>query len=333
MARPVHQEWIRDSCSDRELRPTRQSPVHRHARCSAFPFLIPLPRRSLEELLEGPGPSLSLPGPALSLVRCPRFQRQPTFSRSAESARAAVPRCRFSSLPACVVYTIVHGLSKTGPAALDVLSTMRTHGPPCRDLAPSRCVSGRESAVAARHGSTTVPPPTPLATMKGRDPALPDMAAPGCDPTTDRIPIAIVPSSPRMRRPSSRCVLAAFLFVLAVLLPQPAHAARVTFDNCLSTNYKEHEPRRLQFEPLFVDAVFDTESDRHGLRVTAWGNVTGGEIERQPNPKSNTPKATTLIRKVNVLTYEPYRSPADFCNDALENAECPLTPVLDTTGM
>lgn len=173
-------------------------------------------------------------------------------------------------------------------------------------------------------------PPTPPATMKGLDP---DVVTPVYDPKIDRIPIAILPSTHRIRRPSPRFLFAAFLFVLAVLLPQSAQGARVTFDNCLPANYKEHEPRRLQFEPLYVDAVFDTENESHGLRVTAWGNVTGGEIERQPNPNSDNPKATTLIGKVNVLTYEPYRRPADFCNDALENAECPLGPVLDTTGM
>ena len=181
-----------------------------------------------------------------------------------------------------------------------------------------------------------MPSPIPPATMKARQPALsalPDMVTTVSGPTTGLRPIAMLPSSPRIRRPSSRSLLAAFLVVLAVFLPQSAQAAQVTFDNCLPTNYKEHEPRRLQFEPLYVDAVFDTENESHGLRVTAWGNATGGEIERQPNPNSDNPKATTLIRRVNVLTYEPYRGLADFCNDALEGAECPLTSVLDTTGM
>lgn len=166
--------------------------------------------------------------------------------------------------------------------------------------------------------------------MKSRDP---DIVAPVHDPTADPSPIAMFPNSTRIRRPSLPSLFAAFLFALVVLLPQPAQAARITFDNCLPTNYKEHEPRRLQFEPLYVDAVFDTENESHGLRVTAWGNVTGGKIERQPNPKSDNPKATTLIRRVNVLTYEPYRNLSDFCGDALKNLECPLGSVLDTTGM
>lgn len=159
----------------------------------------------------------------------------------------------------------------------------------------------------------------------------------------------------RPRRPSSRSFLAALLFVLVLLLPQSAQAVRITFDNCLPQSYRDHKPERLQWVPLYVDAFFDTENESHNLRVTAWGNVTGsanaaelppaddpdwsnpdvtrGKIIREPDPDGPDPRATTLIRKVNVLSYEPYRDLADFCNDALENATCPLGPVFDTRDM
>lgn len=173
--------------------------------------------------------------------------------------------------------------------------------------------------------------------MTNRDSGLPDKATPGRDATTDREPASMLPRSIRPRRRSSRPLFAALLLVLAVLLPHSAQAVRITFDNCLSTNYKEHKPPRLQWEPLYVDAVFDTEEESHNLRVTAWGNVTGPpakdktlpQIDRQPDPKG---KATTLIKKVNVLTYEPYRKPFDFCTEGLENGSCPLLPVLDPTA-
>lgn len=210
---------------------------------------------------------------------------------------------------------------------------MRTHGLLCHDPPPFDCESVRKSGRSARHGTTAVPSAMPDATMKDRGPALSNMDTPSSDQATDRGPIAMSSSSPRIRRRFYRPVPAALLFVLAALLPQLAQAARVTFDNCLPTNYKDHEPKRLQFEPLYVDAVFDTENESHGLRVTAWGNVAGGEIEREPGPRTDNPKATTLVRRVNVLTYEPYRSLADFCQDALENAKCPLGPVPDTMGM
>lgn len=176
------------------------------------------------------------------------------------------------------------------------------------------------------------------------------------DPASSyRIPPAMSSISLRPRRPSSRSLLAALLFVLLVLLPQSAQAVSLTFDNCLPPSYRDHKPERLQWVPLYVDAFFDTENESHNLRITVWGNVTGsanaaelppandpdwsnpdvtrGKIIREPDRNGPDSRATTLIRKVNVLSYEPYRDAADFCNDALENATCPLGPVFDTRDM
>lgn len=197
-------------------------------------------------------------------------------------------------------------------------------------------------------------PSMPLASIETPDPARTIIST--LDPVpSDRKPLAMSPSSLRRRRPSSRLLLSTLLLVLVVLLPQSAQAVRITFDNCLPQSYRDHKPERLQWVPLYVDAFFDTENESHNLRVTAWGNVTGsassaelppadhpdwsdpdvtrGKIIREPDPDGSDPRATTLIRKVNVLSYEPYRDLADFCNDALENATCPLGPVFDTRDL
>lgn len=144
------------------------------------------------------------------------------------------------------------------------------------------------------------------------------------------------------------------LIFLATLCAQPVEAAQINFENCLPDNYRyNNNPVLLQFVPLYVDAVFDTENPTHSLRVTAYGNVTGtntneplpawnssdwrdpkmtlGKILRDPNPNGPDPKLTTLHSKVNVLTYEPWNGDFDFCNTALVNASCPLGPVFNTT--
>ncbi|SPN97165.1 related to integral membrane protein [Cephalotrichum gorgonifer] len=194
----------------------------------------------------------------------------------------------------------------------------------------------------------------PLVTIESLRSALPGTSGPDFA-STDRKPGPRSPTSSPLRSLPPRSLLATLLLVLVVLLPHPAQAVAVTFDNCLPTSYKDHTPQPLQWVPLYVDAVFDTENESHGLRVTAWGNVTGsvegvdlpaaghsdwsdtsvtrGKIIREPEPNNADPRATTLIRRVNVLTYEPYNKLADFCNDALENGVCPLGPVFETTAL
>lgn len=170
--------------------------------------------------------------------------------------------------------------------------------------------------------------------MKSCRPALPDMAAPACEPMTDRKLISMAPGALRQRRRPSQPLLISLLLVLVALLPHPAQAVKIAFDNCLPANYREHSPARLQWEPLHVDAVFDTENESHGLKVSVYGNVTGGEIVQVPNRNGGKSKATTLVQRVNVLTYEPYRELFDFCNDSLdESSRCPLGPVPNSTDL
>ncbi|KAF4122507.1 Transient receptor potential (TRP) ion channel [Geosmithia morbida] len=136
--------------------------------------------------------------------------------------------------------------------------------------------------------------------------------------------------------------------LLALLTPTVA-AVQIPFTNCLSAEYRFNKPRPLQWEPLYADAVFDTETDSHNLRLTIWGNVSGsvsdttlpaanspywqddneteGKIVRSPDPDAADAKATTLYRKVDILTYQPWSQAVDFCTEALVNYTCPLSPV------
>lgn len=113
------------------------------------------------------------------------------------------------------------------------------------------------------------------------------------------------------------------------------------------------KPTRLQWVPLFVDASFDDHDDRHTLKLTMWGNVTGvassgnimlpapgspdwndtskhdGKIVAVPEPESSNPKVTTLFTNINVLTYNEATERTDFCNQSLKHGVCPLGPVWD----
>lgn len=154
-------------------------------------------------------------------------------------------------------------------------------------------------------------------------------------------------------RMSSNLLLVVFLAVLAI---SPAAAVRLPIQNCLDESYRRSENHPLQWLPLEIDAVFDTQNDNHRLQVIVWGNVTGsqnpsfdppaagdpywtdknetvGKIIRSANPDSKNAKATTLIRSLNFLSYEPFRDPVDFCTEGLANASCPLSPIFDTTNM
>ncbi|KAI1143369.1 integral membrane protein [Hypoxylon sp. FL0543] len=136
-----------------------------------------------------------------------------------------------------------------------------------------------------------------------------------------------------------------------------ASAVMVPFENCLDSKYiYTNQPAgqaQLQWVPLHVDAVFDTENPAHNLRVTVWGNVTGragndplppwnssdwndptlalnGKIQNEPdlNAPPAQRKVTTLHSKVDVLTYQPYVSNSNFC-DNISNGSCPLGPVFE----
>ncbi|RYP27305.1 hypothetical protein DL768_011291 [Monosporascus sp. mg162] len=163
-------------------------------------------------------------------------------------------------------------------------------------------------------------------------------------------------------RPSNRHNLVSllkttFLFTTC-FWTQPVTAVLIPFSNCLSYNYVHPDPGhdlQLQWVPLFVDAIFDTEGPAHNLRVTVWGNVTGqigrgelpppddprwsdpedilwGKIRDLPEPDEpdETRKATTLRTTVDFLTYQPHLSYRNFCQNIL-NGSCPLGPVFNST--
>jgi hypothetical protein len=116
-------------------------------------------------------------------------------------------------------------------------------------------------------------------------------------------------------------------------------------------------PLQLQFDPLYLDAVFNTTDSSHNLHITVWGNVTGsgpenlvilppanntaywnsnqtnlgGKIEDNPTP-DGVNKLTTLFNKVNVLTYEPWSETVEFCNQLI-NATCPLAPSFNANAL
>ncbi|PHH71749.1 hypothetical protein CDD83_5107 [Cordyceps sp. RAO-2017] len=130
-----------------------------------------------------------------------------------------------------------------------------------------------------------------------------------------------------------------------------AAAAHVDVTNCLPDSYRSVTPARLQWQPLHAEARFDARGGRYNLEFVVWGNVTGaspgqpapppagdaywsnpnktnGKIIETPDPDAENKKATTLYRRVTVLTYEPWNERAYFCRD-LVNGSCPLGPVFD----
>ncbi|PTB78103.1 hypothetical protein M440DRAFT_1420269 [Trichoderma longibrachiatum ATCC 18648] len=137
-----------------------------------------------------------------------------------------------------------------------------------------------------------------------------------------------------------------------VLVATPAAAVQFEFDNCLPDSYRLHKPPLLQWEPLYVDAVFDTKTPNHNLQVIVWGNVTGSQ-NLSPLPPPNDPYwtnpddtngkieqtpysdtlATTLVSRVNVLTYEPWNDRSDFCAASLVNGTCPLAPTFGNVDL
>ncbi|KAM0254765.1 hypothetical protein ACHAQJ_006422 [Trichoderma viride] len=138
------------------------------------------------------------------------------------------------------------------------------------------------------------------------------------------------------------------LILLVLAVATPAAAVMLEFDNCLPDSYLLNNPPLLQWVPMYVDAVFDTKSPSNNLQVIVWGNVTGSQnVGTLPPPDDpywketnetngkidETPYsdtlATTLVRRVNVLTYEPWNDRSNFCTDSLVNGTCPLAPVFE----
>ncbi|KAL7932183.1 hypothetical protein V8C35DRAFT_96406 [Trichoderma chlorosporum] len=143
------------------------------------------------------------------------------------------------------------------------------------------------------------------------------------------------------------------LMLLALaLVATPAAAVLVEFENCLPESYVLNKPPLLQWVPLYVDAVFDTKTPNNNLQVIVWANVTGSQnLDALPPPndpywtdpsKTNgkieqTPYidtlATTLVRRVNVLTYEPWNDRSNFCTASLVNGTCPLPPTFGNVDL
>src|SRR5438045_3490621 len=154
------------------------------------------------------------------------------------------------------------------------------------------------------------------------------------------------PSGPHWMRIKRYLLIASLLTIFA----RPTTGAFINFQNCLSPNIINNKPPILQFVPLHVAAVFNTTDPSHNLNITVWGNVTGSNplvvlpppddpSWSNPNrtdgkiihvdPTTNT--ATTLLTKVNVLSYMSYSDDADFCTQLI-NGSCPLGPSFRANG-
>lgn len=171
-------------------------------------------------------------------------------------------------------------------------------------------------------------------------------------------PIMTRPARPaRSRRRHLDGLLSASAFLVYALIALflaavPVSAVRVPFTNCLDEKYITDG--KLQWKPVYADASFDTTDPTHELKVVVWGNVTGFQDPKnlppsaqddpnrlywKDNGKTNgkitqtgdTGKATTLYRRVNVLTYRPVNERVNFCTEALDGGQCPLGPFLNTS--
>ena len=138
---------------------------------------------------------------------------------------------------------------------------------------------------------------------------------------------------------------------MSLLYLQPACAAFINFENCLSPNVINSNPLQLQFKPLLVYAAFNSTAASHNVNVTVYGNVTGIATQQQyPNasdPQWTNPNETvgkipdidkannkfsTLTATFNVLDYTPYDAPAtQFCNTTV-HGQCPLGPAFFANG-
>lgn len=152
------------------------------------------------------------------------------------------------------------------------------------------------------------------------------------------------------KRPT-RCSWMQILLYLSMTLFGLTSAAFVTFQNCLSPNIIDSDPRQLQFRPLLVGATFNATASSHNLNVTVYGNVSG-IATNEPLPPLGDPhwsnpnetlgkipeldfannKYTTLKATFNVLDYTPYTAdPQPFCITLL-HGQCPLGPSFYANG-
>lgn len=185
----------------------------------------------------------------------------------------------------------------------------------------------------------TTKPPRPGAFLKrSLEPTIRD--APALHPSRPK---------PRPRRRLATTVSPELLLLalLALLLPV-AQAVFINFENCLSPNYRNTQPRLLQFSPRHVWASFNTTAPSHNLNITIYGNVSG-QTNVGPYPPPEDPRwsnandtfgkiidlykstnlVTTLFTSHRVLTYEAHTDePRRFCETVI-NGECPLTPAFD----
>ncbi|ATY62725.1 integral membrane [Cordyceps militaris] len=143
-----------------------------------------------------------------------------------------------------------------------------------------------------------------------------------------------------------------FVYALMALLlaAVPVSAVRIPFTNCLDEKYII--AHKLQWRPVYADARFDTTDPRHMLEVVVWGNVTGAQDTTNPPPtmaqdpiywkddgktngkiisSANGNNATTLFRRVDVLTYRPVNERVFFCSQGLNGGQCPLGPYFNTS--
>lgn len=156
----------------------------------------------------------------------------------------------------------------------------------------------------------------------------------------------------------SASALLVYALTALLLAAVPVAAVRVPFTNCLDESHVA--ANRLQWKPLYADAKFDTTNPQHQLDVVVWGNVTGyqdpsnppptlaqdpnrlywkndsqsnGKIIQSANPDSADSKATTLIRRVDMLSYRPLNDRVYFCKEALNGGTCPLGPYFNTSSL
>ncbi|KAK4197492.1 hypothetical protein QBC40DRAFT_103139 [Triangularia verruculosa] len=233
----------------------------------------------------------------------------------------------------------------------DVADFPVTHTPLSHPESPSERRGIQACGVQARgyhdrlRCSADLLPISSVAAMTGQSPSPDDLSSDTAGTKTHRALHDASHSQPAKPQPIR---LPAVLLLLLSPLFHPAAAASVPFENCVPDIYRNSNPPKLQWEPIHVDASFEA-TDRHTLRVTLWGNVTGSYTATSlppwdspdwadPNktdgkllavPDDNVPKPlyTTLKSKIEVLSYQPWSNSSDFCNDSLGNGKCPLAPV------
>lgn len=125
----------------------------------------------------------------------------------------------------------------------------------------------------------------------------------------------------------------------------PAHAVFHSFDNCLPESTQDSNPLQLQFIPSNVSVVLDSLDPLNPLNITVYGNVSGLADTSAPYPPPDDPgwddpnnvvgkikdislsnnKFSTLVTKINVLTFTPYDHASRFCESVVQG-ECPLGP-------